>query len=101
MRNTRWTMWVLVILGAAAAANAQDKWMVLANPDNTFAFSIMRGEEMVGNVGFVGWGPSWKWVGINPKTGPKGDEYIVRHAIRHRPGRRAGSEHPVARSAEE
>ncbi len=77
MRNTRWTMWVLVILGAAAAANAQDKWMVLANPDNTFAFSIMRGDEMVAGVGFTGWGPGWKWVGINPKTGPKGDEYIV------------------------
>ena len=66
---------------AQAQAPAQNQWMVLMSPDNSFNFDIYKGEQPVASLNAGGWGPNWGWRGFGAKASAKasgtGDELNV------------------------
>ncbi len=54
-----------------ADESAPDAWAVLVNPENAFAFSILKGQKAIGQISIAGWGPNWAWTGLSgkPRTG--------------------------------
>jgi len=50
-----------------AASGPDAGWAVLADSQNGFDFTLLRGHAAVGHVGIAGWGPNWAWAGIDGK----------------------------------
>ncbi len=61
---------------APAPASAAD-WKVVVNPDNSFGFRIVAGDEVVLTAGTVGWGPNWSWVSIGSDKKATGDQLSI------------------------
>jgi len=75
---------ILISLAPAAPWNATRAvagepapWRAIALPDNSLAFTFLRGSDPVLTCNLGGWGPNWGWVGFESKEKAKGDELVL------------------------
>lgn len=72
-----WRVVLVVLVSALASPVRAADWKVLINPENSFAFRMIAGDETVLNSGAAGWGPNWAWLPIASAEKAKGDQLSV------------------------
>jgi hypothetical protein len=73
---------VTLVCWLSLNASAQGgEWKTLINPGNSFAFSILNGDQAgdhaVLNAGTGGWGPNWSWFSLESHEKATGDELDI------------------------
>ncbi len=66
-------LWLL-----ASTTTAAEPWSAVVQPDNSLAFSFVRDDRPVFQLGLGGWGPKWAWVGIQSRQKAEGKRLSVR-----------------------
>jgi hypothetical protein len=74
---SRWAA-LAALLIAAPTAPAAGPWSAVIDPDNSLAFSFLRADQPVFQVGLGGWGPKWAWVGLQSRQKADGERLSVR-----------------------
>ncbi|MBS0263889.1 MAG: hypothetical protein JSS02_18265, partial [Planctomycetes bacterium] len=54
-----------LVVARPVCAEESDRWKILVQPGNSFAFHVIAGDKTVFDLGATGWGPNWSWVGIH------------------------------------
>jgi hypothetical protein len=77
-RRVRHIAIVIIIAGLAGSAGAHGQdWKVVVNPDNSFGFRVVSGDDVVLTTGVVGWGPNWSWLPISADSKATSDRLNV------------------------
>ncbi len=82
MTTTKLGLWPVILCIAlsfdrVARAADGDGWKVVVHPSNSFAFNLLSSDKPVLQIGAVGWGPGWSWIGISSDTKATGDQFRI------------------------